>query len=78
MRSAVAGCSPQIWNASDLIEWVESQAVKEGCDPATVELDEWYSEREDGNHWLGTCVDQDSGETVTFSIGIDAVWTPSE
>ena len=73
----LAGCS-QIWNAGDLIEWVEQQAVRQGCDPETIELDEWYLETDQGNVWQGTCVNKESGATMTLGINVDSVWTPSQ
>lgn len=72
-----AGCT-QIWNASDLVEWVDEQAVDSGCDPATIELEDWYVQTDDGNVWQGTCVDKESGERVALAIPIDNVWTPSQ
>jgi hypothetical protein len=32
-----------VWNASDLALWVREQAVAEGCERETVELDDWYT-----------------------------------
>lgn len=72
----VAGCT-QIWNASDLADWVRVQAESEGCDPQTIELADWYEARGGENVWPGACVNAQSGETMNFAIGIDAVWTPS-
>ena len=68
----LAGCT-QIWNASDLIDWVRVQAEGEGCDPQTIELADWYEERDGENVWPGACVDAQSGETMNFAIGIDSV-----
>ncbi len=73
----VQGCMPSIWNASDLADWVREQAVDQGCQSDTVELEEWYAETGTGNVWQGRCVDS-SGETRAFAIPVDAVWTPSE
>ena len=73
----VAGCT-QIWNAGDLVGWVEQQAVAAGCDTVTIALDDWYTTTEDGNVWMGTCVDASSGDTVELAINVDSVWTPSQ
>jgi hypothetical protein len=72
----LAGCV-QIWNASDLVKWVEQQAQSAGCDPATIELADWYVAKEGANVWPGTCVNQQSGDRMTFEIGIDRIWTLS-
>ena len=74
---ALAGCN-QIWNAGDLVEWVKQQAVKQGCDPATIEIDDWYTGTADGNVWMGTCTDAQSGDTIELAINVDSVWTPSQ
>lgn len=73
----LAGCN-QIWNAGDLAEWVAVQAGNAGCDPSTIELDEWYVATEEGNVWSGTCVNATTGEDMPFGINVDSVWTPSE
>lgn len=73
----LTGCN-QIWNAGDLEKWVEQQAVRQGCDPETVKLDEWYVETDQGNVWQGTCVNKESGATMSLAINVDRVWTPSQ
>ncbi len=71
------GCMPSIWNASDLAEWVREQAVKRGCQNDSITLDDWYQETKSGNVWHGRCLD-DTGETMTFAVNVDSVWTPSK
>ncbi len=71
-----AGCN-DIWNAGDLAEWVREQAVKSGCETATIELEDWYREEPGGNVWHGTCRDRSTGEDMAFAIGVDKVWEPS-
>jgi heat shock protein HslJ len=73
----LVGCG-QIWNAGDLVDWVEQQAVDAGCAADTIELDDWYTTTPDGNVWMGTCVDAQSGDTVELAINVDNVWTPSQ
>ena len=72
----LTGCG-QIWNAGDLVEWVEQQAVLGGCDADSIELADWYVEKDGANVWQGTCVNEESGATMKLEIGIDSVWTPS-
>jgi hypothetical protein len=78
----LTGCTAieksSIWNSGDLFEWVKAQAIDSGCDPETVSLEDWYVPSEEGNVWRGTCVDKDSGEEVSFAIGVDEVWTPAQ
>lgn len=69
-------CMPSIWNAGDLAEWVREQAVQQGCQNDSIELEDWYRETEGGNVWHGSCLD-DAGEAMTFQISVDSVWTPS-
>ena len=57
--------------------WVKDEAVKQGCERDTIQLDEWYTAESTGNVWHGTCVGRDSGERMTFAVNVDAVWTPS-
>ena len=38
----LTGCGHDIWNAGDLVKWVRNEAVKNGCDPASVQLADWY------------------------------------
>ena len=70
------GCMPSIWNASDLAEWVREQAVRRGCQSGSITLEDWYRETESGNVWHGSCLD-DAGESMTFAVNVDPVWTPS-
>ena len=73
---AVNGCA-QIWNAGDLIEWVEDQAVKQGCSRDSIELEDWYRTEASGNVWQGTCQHRDDGRDLSFAIDVDPVWKPS-
>lgn len=70
------GCV-NIWNAGDLAVWVKDRAVEQGCRRGTIELEEWYTETDEGNFWRGTCQDAKGG-TKSFEINVDPVWTPSE
>jgi hypothetical protein len=65
-----------IWNASDLALWVRDQAVAEGCERETIELDDWYTAEGEHNVWHGTCRDA-QGNAKAFGINVDPVWTPS-
>ena len=76
LAMAVLSACNQIWNAGDLAEWVREQAVDQGCDPTTIKLNEWYDATDEGNVWSGTCVNATSGESMTFGINVDSVWTP--
>ena len=67
-----------IWNAGDLHQWVEKQAIREGCEPGSIELDDWYSETREGNIWRGVCRDANSAEQIKLAISVDKVWTPSQ
>jgi hypothetical protein len=69
------GCS-NIWNAGDLAAWVTDQAVEQGCQRETIELEEWYTETTEGNVWRGTCRDT-RDNTKTFGIHVDRVWKSS-
>lgn len=71
-----AGCT-SIWNAGDLAAWVRDQAVKQGCERETIELEEWYITTADGNIWRGTCKDS-TGNTKSFVINVGRVWKPSK
>ncbi len=73
----VCGCQSSIWNASDLIEWVKDQAVKQGCDRQSIELEDWYREEAGVNNWHGSCSDVNTGASKTFAINVDSVWKPS-
>lgn len=71
----VSGCS-DIWNAGDLAVWVQDRAVEQGCRRETIQLEEWYTETTEGNIWRGTCQNA-QGNTKSFGINVDPVWTPS-
>jgi hypothetical protein len=71
----LSGCA-SIWNAGDLAVWVKDQAVKEGCQRETIELEEWYRKTDSGNLWRGTCLD-DNNQPMAFGINVDPVWKPS-
>ena len=70
-------CTNDIWNASDLAEWVRDRAVEQGCEPESIELEDWYTSENDGNNWHGRCLKQGGAEQMDFSINVDSVWTPS-
>ena len=70
------GCS-SIWNAGDLHGWVHKQALKSGCEPDSIVLDDWYTPIDGHNVWQGTCIDKRRGKQVQLQIGVDEVWTPS-
>ena len=72
----LSGCA-DIWNASDLALWVRDQAVDQGCQRDTIELEAWYTETPEGNVWRGICQDS-AGHSRSFGINVDSVWTPSE
>ena len=48
----LSGCT-SIWNASDLAVWVRDQAVDQGCQRETIELENWYAKTAEGNVWRG-------------------------
>ena len=75
--AAGSGCEKKIWNAGDLAEWVRNQAVKQGCQPGSIELAEWYTSEAGRNDWKGSCVKGEGEERINFSINVDPVWTPS-
>ncbi|MEP5566498.1 MAG: hypothetical protein ABJN62_01565 [Halioglobus sp.] len=68
---------PSIWNAGDLADWVREQAIEQGCQENSIELEDWYRETAQGNVWHGTCLTK-AGETQRFEVNVDSVWTPSE
>ena len=72
----LAGCT-NIWNAGDLADWVRDRAADEGCQPASIQLEDWYTETADGNVWRGVCLDS-AGNSKSFGINVDSVWTPSQ
>ena len=72
----LAGCGPAIWNAGDLAAWVRNEAVKQGCEQPTIELDEWYVQTPAGNVWHGNCKNA-TGLPKSLAINVDRVWTPS-
>lgn len=76
LAALLSGC-PRIWNASDLVVWVQDQAVDRGCQRETIELEEWYTGTAEGNVWRGTCTDS-TGSPKSFGINVDPVWKPSQ
>ena len=70
-------CTKDIWNASDLAQWVSDQAVEQGCERESIELEDWYTSENGRNNWHGRCLKQGSDEQMDFSINVDSVWTPS-
>lgn len=72
----VSSCA-NIWNGGDLQKWVYEQAVKSGCGPDSIVLDEWYTAENGHNIWHGTCNDKKSGDQTQLRIGVDKVWKPS-
>ena len=74
--AALYGCSPSIWNAGDLAEWVRGEAIEQGCKPGTIVLEEWYTQTASGNVWRGTCETVDK-PSQSFGVNVDDVWTPS-
>ena len=66
-----------IWNAGDLAKWVRKQAVKDGCESKSIELDNWYHSDQGKNIWSGNCTHAESGKSMRFNIPVDKVWTPS-
>jgi len=70
-------CGGSIWNAGDLAAWVRERAIEEGCEPGSIELEEWYRAEPAGNVWHGRCRSRETGAEQTFAIGVDAVWKPS-
>ena len=88
-RCVECGCTCCCWacswpdvrkllNDGNLVEWVKQQAVAAGCDPDTLELDDWYTATADGNVWMGTCVDANSGDTRELAINVDGGVTTSQ
>lgn len=73
----LAGCSAGIWNAGDLAQWVRDRAVEQGCERATIQLEDWYTATAEGNVWRGNCRDT-QGRSKSFGINVDPVWTPSQ
>lgn len=71
------GCSKQIWNAGDLIDWVKDRATEQGCDRKSIELKEWYDNSPEGNVWQGSCVNAKTGKSMAIRINVDSVWKPS-
>lgn len=74
----IAGCGHSIWNASDQANWVRKEAVKNGCDPATVQLADWCVARGGENVWPVDCVHRQTGKPMKLDIGVDKVWKPSQ
>jgi uncharacterized protein (DUF2147 family) len=71
------GCASQIWNASDLIDWVKDRAVEQGCTRQSIELKDWYEKGPDGNEWHGSCISAKTGKAMNIRINVDSVWKPS-
>jgi len=74
---ALSGCASSIWNAGDLVHWVQDRAVEEGCQRDTISLEEWYTQTDEGNVWRGNCKGAD-GKKRYFGINVDSVWKPSQ
>lgn len=73
----VTACTKDIWNAGDLAEWVHDQAVEQGCERESIELEDWYTTENGRNNWHGRCLKPSGDEQMDFSINVDSVWTPS-
>ena len=71
-------CGANIWNGSDLEKWVHKEAIKSGCDPNSIVLDEWYTGVMGKNIWYGHCNHSESGKPMKIEVGVDKVWTPSK
>lgn len=74
---SLTGCG-QIWNAGDLAQWVRKQAIEAGCAPESIELAEWYVNRDGKNLWPVSCRSARDDTSMTLEIGVDEVWTPSQ
>jgi len=66
-----------IWNSGDLQKWVIKEAVKSGCEPDSIVLDDWYTQVKKENIWYGQCNHKDSGKPMKVEVGVDKVWKPS-
>jgi hypothetical protein len=71
------GCASQIWNASDLHDWVVDRAAAQGCTRQSIELKDWYEKGPEGNEWHGNCINAKTGKGMSFRINVDSVWKPS-
>ena len=74
---ALPACSNDIWNASDLANWVRDRAVEQGCERDSIELEDWYREEGGKNLWHGSCRKSGSDDRMQFAIDVDPVWKPS-
>jgi len=75
--SFLVNACTNMWNSGDLQKWVYKQAVKSGCEPDSVVLDDWYTPENGHNIWRGSCNNQKSGAPMQLQIGVDKVWKPS-
>jgi len=73
----ITACTNDIWNAGDLAEWVRDQAVVQGCERDSIELEDWYRSESGSNNWHGQCLKQDGAGQLDFAVNVDSVWTPS-
>lgn len=68
----------RIWNSGDLAAWVRDQAVEQGFQRESVEIEDWYREEGDGRLvWHGKGRKEGSEAAEDFAIRVDPVWTPS-
>ena len=67
----------KIWNASDLEIWVREQAVEEGYQKESIQLDDWYKKEDSRLVWHGEGIETASGKKSSFGIRVDEIWTPS-
>lgn len=70
----LTGCGHDIWNAGDLVKWVRNEAVKNGCDPASVQLADWYVAKNRQNVWPVECTHRQTEESMKFYVGVNKVW----
>jgi len=74
---ALPACSNDIWNVSDLADWVRDRAVEDGCERDSIELEDWCREKSGKYYWHGSRNRRDGGERMPFAINVDPVWKPS-
>ncbi len=74
----LASCGNNISNAGDLAKWVRNEAVKKGCDRASLQLADWYVAKNGENVWPVECAHRQTGEAMKFDVGVDKVWKPSQ
>jgi len=77
LLAALSACSNDIWNASDLANWVRDRAVEQGCVRNSIELEGWYREEGGEKNWHGRCIGRDNGQPIDFAVNVDKVWKPS-